>query len=142
MKTLSAKKEEMDRVWYVVDASGQALGRLASRVAKVLHGKHRPRYTRHVDTGDFVVVVNATRVKLTGRKLEQKKWTRHSGIPGGYKETLYSDLIRTKPTFVIEKAVRGMLPKSPLGRAMIKKLKVYADDKHPHPASTLQPLPA
>jgi len=142
MRTFSARKEDLERVWYVVDAAGQPLGRLASRVAKVLHGKHRPRYTRHVDTGDFVVVVNAGRVKLTGRKLQQKRWTRHSGIPGGYKETFYDELMRTKPTFAVEKAVRGMLPKSSLGRAMLKKLKVYADDKHPHPAATLQPLPA
>jgi large subunit ribosomal protein L13 len=142
MYTLSAKREDIKRVWYVVDAAGQPLGRLAARVAKVLHGKHTPRYTRHVDTGDFVVVLNAGRVRLTGRKLEQKQWTRHSGIPGGFKSTSYADLVRTKPTFVIEKAVRGMLPKSSLGRAMLKKLKVYADDKHPHPPAQLQPLPA
>lgn len=141
MRTFSQKREEVRRSWYVVDATGQSLGRLASQVARVLHGKHRAEFTRHVDTGDFVVVLNAARVRLTGRKAEQKKWTRHSGIPGGFKETLYVDLLQTKPDFVIEKAVRGMLPKSPLGRAMLKKLKVYVDDKHPHPAASLKPLP-
>jgi large subunit ribosomal protein L13 len=142
MKTFSARNEDTERGWFVVDARDQPLGRLASRVAKVLHGKHRPVYTRHVDTGEFVVVVNAAQVRLTGRKLDQKKWTRHSGIPGGYKETSYRELQRTKPTFIVEKAVRGMLPKSPLGRAMLRKLKVYADDKHPHPPAQLRPLPA
>jgi large subunit ribosomal protein L13 len=142
MRTFTEKKETVQRSWYVVDAANLPLGRLASRVAKVLHGKHRPQYTRHVDTGDFVVVLNAARVKLTGNKADQKKWTRHSGKPGGFRETLYRELVQTKPTFVIEKAVRGMLPKSPLGRAMLKKLKVYPGDKHPHTAASLQPLPA
>ena len=127
-------------MWWVVDADGQALGRVASQIAHVLRGKHKPTYTPHVDCGDFVVVVNAHKVKLTGRKLDQKKWQRHSGIPGGYKEDTYRKLLETKPTLPVEKAVKGMLPKGVLGREMITKLKVYATPDHPHAAQKPQPL--
>lgn len=141
-KSYSATRENAAaaRTWWVVDAEGKALGRLASQVAHVLRGKHKPTYTPHVDTGDFVVVVNAHKVKLTGRKLDQKMWQRHSGIPGGYKEDTYRKLLETKPTLPVEKAVKGMLPKGVLGREMITKLKVYATPDHPHAAQKPQPL--
>jgi len=141
MRTLSAKASEIERRWFVVDATDQPLGRLASRIAVVLRGKHRPEFTPHVDTGDFVVVVNASKIKLTGNKLEQKKWYRHSGSPGGFKATPYKTLVAEKPEFVIEKAVKGMLPKTSLGRQIHKKLKVYAGETHPHGAQQPQPLP-
>jgi large subunit ribosomal protein L13 len=128
------------RAWFVVDATDKPLGRLASEVASVLRGKHKPTYTPHVDTGDFVVVVNADKVKLTGTKLDNKFWNRHSGIPGGFKANSYRDLLKTKPTFPIEKAVKGMLPKCVLGREMITKLKVYATPDHPHAAQKPTPL--
>ena len=141
-KSYSATREgaAAARVWWVVDADGKALGRLASQVAHVLRGKHKPTYTPHVDCGDFVVVVNCAKVKLTGRKLDQKKWQRHSGIPGGYKEDTYRKLLETKPTLPVEKAVKGMLPKGVLGREMITKLKVYATPDHPHAAQKPQPM--
>jgi large subunit ribosomal protein L13 len=142
MHTHSAKASEVERHWYVVDAADQTLGRLATRIARVLRGKHRPEYTPHVDTGDFVVVVNASKVKLTGNKLDNKFWYRHSGIPGGFKATPYRKLMETKPEFVIEKAVKGMLPKNSLGRQLHKKLKVYAGETHPHAAQKPEPLPA
>jgi len=129
-----------DRKWWVVDAEGKALGRLASEVARVLRGKHKPTYTPHVDCGDFVIVVNASKVLLTGRKLDQKKWQRHSGIPGGFKENSYRELLETKPALPIERAVKGMLPKNVLGREMLTKLKVYATPDHPHAAQKPQPL--
>lgn len=138
--TVAAKAAEVERSWYVVDAAGQPLGRLASRVASVLRGKHRPSFSPHVDTGDFVVVINAEKVKLTGDKLEKKHWYRHSGIPGGFKATPYGELIEKRPDWVIEKAVRGMLPKNSLGRKCGRKLKVYAGDTHPHAAQKPQPL--
>jgi large subunit ribosomal protein L13 len=140
MGTYSAKPTEVERRWYVVDATDQPLGRLATRVATVLRGKHRPDFTPHVDTGDFVIVVNAEKVKLTGSKLDQKMWQRHSGIPGGFKATLYRQLLATRPDFAIDKAVRGMLPKTSLGRKMRKKLKVYAGATHPHVAQKPEPL--
>jgi large subunit ribosomal protein L13 len=141
-KSFSASTESASasRQWWVVDADGKALGRLASQVASVLRGKHKPTYTPHVDCGDFVVVVNAGKVKLTGRKLDQKKWQRHSGIPGGFKEDTYRKLLETKPTLPIEKAVKGMLPKGVLGREMVTKLKVYATPDHPHAAQKPQPM--
>jgi len=140
MRTESAKSSEVQRHWYVVDATDQPLGRIASRVASVLRGKHRTEFTPHADAGDFVVVINAEKVKLTGDKLNQKKWQRHSGSPGGLKETPYRELFEKRPTFPMEKAVRGMLPKTSLGRTMLKKLKVYAGPKHPHAAQKPEPL--
>jgi large subunit ribosomal protein L13 len=140
MGTYSAKATDVERRWYVVDATDQPLGRLATRVATVLRGKHRAEFTPHVDTGDFVIVVNAGKVKLTGAKLDQKHWQRHSGIPGGFKATPYRQLLQTRPDVAIDKAVRGMLPKNPLGRKMRKKLKVYAGATHPHVAQKPEPL--
>lgn len=129
-----------DRAWWVVDATDKPLGRLASEVATVLRGKHKPTFTSHVDTGDFVIVVNADKVKLTGNKLDGKFWQRHSGIPGGFKQDSYRALLQDKPEFPVQKAVRGMLPKNVLGREMITKLKVYATADHPHAAQKPQPL--
>jgi large subunit ribosomal protein L13 len=140
MGTYSAKATEVERHWYVVDATDQPLGRLATRVATVLRGKHRPEFTPHVDAGDFVIVVNAEKVKLTGSKLDQKMWQRHSGVPGGFKATPYRQLLATRPDFAIDKAVRGMLPKNSLGRKMRKKLKVYAGATHPHAAQKPEPF--
>lgn len=134
MGTFSAKQHEVTRKWYVVDANGKTLGRLASRVASVLKGKTKPIYTPHVDTGDFVIVVNADKVHLTGKKLEQKVYYRHSGYPGGLKSVTAGKLIKTKPEEIIKMAVQGMLPKTQLGKHMLSKLKVYAGDKHPHAA--------
>ena len=128
------------RVWFVVDAAGKPLGRLASEIARVLRGKHKPTFTPHVDTGDFVIVVNADKVLLTGNKLESKKYQHHSGIPGGFKAESYRHLLARRPTLPIEKAVKGMLPKNVLGRQMLTKLKVYATPDHPHIAQKPQPL--
>jgi large subunit ribosomal protein L13 len=128
------------RGWWVVDATDKPLGRLASEVAARLRGKHKPTFTPHVDTGDFVIVVNAAKVKLTGAKLDKKFWNRHSAIPGGFKATSYRKLLESKPTFPIEKAVKGMLPKNVLGREMFGKLKVYATPDHPHAAQKPQVL--
>jgi large subunit ribosomal protein L13 len=127
------------RAWWVIDATGKPLGRLASQVAHVLRGKHKPQYTPHEDTGDFVVVVNADKVLLTGNKLDKKFYYRHSGIPGGFRAESYRDLLSREGTFPVEKAVRGMLPKGVLGRQMITKLKLYATPDHPHAAQ--KPLP-
>lgn len=140
MRTVSAKNHEVERSWYVVDATDQPLGRLASRVASVLRGKHRTDYTPHADAGDFVVVVNAEKVKLTGDKLRKKFYYRHSGHPGGLKAEAYGDLLQRRPELAIEKAVKGMLPKGSLGRSQGKKLKVYAGEVHPHAAQKPQPL--
>ncbi|HEX7601742.1 MAG TPA: 50S ribosomal protein L13 [Polyangiaceae bacterium] len=142
MSTFVAKKESADllRTWFVVDATDKPLGRLASEIARVLRGKHKPTYTPHVDTGDFVVVVNAGKIKLTGNKLDKKFYYRHSGIPGGFKADSYRQLLAEKPEFPLEKAVKGMLPKNVLGRQMITKLKVYATPDHPHAAQKPQPL--
>ncbi|MFO0550946.1 MAG: 50S ribosomal protein L13 [Polyangiaceae bacterium] len=141
-KTYSAKPAEVadQRQWWVVDASEQPLGRLASRIAMVLRGKNKPIFTPHVDTGDFVVVVNADKIKLTGRKLDQKKYVRHSGEPGGFREEAYGKLIERRPELPIVKAVKGMLPKNTLGRQLLTKLKVYAGADHPHAAQKPQPL--
>ncbi|MFQ5692400.1 MAG: 50S ribosomal protein L13 [Nitrospinota bacterium] len=141
-KTFSLRKEDalQARKWYVVDASGQVLGRLATRIATVLRGKHKPVYTPHVDGGDHVIVINAERVVLTGRKLKDKVYYRHSGYPGGIKSESAGDVLRTHPERLIERAVRGMLPKNRLGRAMLKKLKVYAGAEHKHEAQQPQPL--
>ena len=129
------------RAWWVVDATGKPLGRLASEVAHVLRGKHKPQYTPHEDTGDFVVIVNADKVLLTGNKLDKKFYYRHSGIPGGFRAESYRHLLVREGTFPVEKAIRGMLPKGVLGREMITKLKVYITPDHPHAAQKPQPLP-
>lgn len=135
-RSYSATKEAAasSRKWWVVDATDKSLGRVASEVAHVLRGKHKPTYTPHIDTGDFVVVVNAAKVKLTGQKLDKKFYYRHSGIPGGFRAEAYRSLLETAPTFPVEKAVKGMLPKNVLGREMFTKLKVYANADHPHAA--------
>ena len=130
MKTYMANPDKIERKWYVVDAEGCTLGRLASEVAKVLRGKNKPIYTPHIDTGDYVVVVNAAKIKVTGKKLEQKIYYNHSDYPGGMRETTLKELLAKKPEEVITLAVKGMLPKGPLGRAMITKLHVYAGPEH------------
>ncbi len=134
MKTYHAKPGEVEREWLLVDATDMVLGRLSSEVAQILRGKRKPQYTPHVDTGDFVIVINASKVRLTGNKLADKKYYRHSGFPGGLKETPISELLAKDPRKVIEAAVKGMLPKNTLGRAMGLKLKVYAGEEHPHVA--------
>ncbi|MFY9213740.1 MAG: 50S ribosomal protein L13 [Tissierellaceae bacterium] len=134
MKTFMAKTNEIDRKWYVIDAEGKVLGRLASEVSAILTGKNKPIYTPHVDTGDFVIIINAEKIKLTGNKLEQLNHTYHTGHPGGLKEIPYKRLIEEKPERIIELAVKGMLPKNKLGRKMIKKLKIYAGPEHKHEA--------
>lgn len=134
MKTHVVTPDQIERRWYLVDAEDETLGRLASRVAQILRGKHKPMYSPHLDTGDHVLVVNAEKVALTGRKMEQKKYYRHSGYPGGLKETPIADVLEKHPERVIESAVKGMLPKGKLGRAMFKKLRVYAGPDHPHEA--------
>ena len=140
MKTFIPTPAEIDRRWYLIDADGRVLGRLASRVATLLRGKHKAIFTPHEDTGDFVVIVNAAGVRLTGRKLQQKKAYRHSGYPGGLKETSYETLMRTHPERAITEAVRGMLPKTRQGRQLIKKLKVYRGPTHRHQAQQPAPL--
>ena len=139
-KTYSAKPEEIERTWYVVDAEGKTLGRLATEIAKILRGKHKPIYTPHVDTGDYVIVVNADKVRVTGNRLDQKIYYRHSGYIGGLKAVPLRRMLETHPERVIEHAVKGMLPKNRLGRKMYKKLKVYASPDHPHQAQKPQPL--
>ena len=134
MKTHSTKPSEVTREWWIVDADGVVLGRLASEVAKILRGKHKPTFAPHVDVGDHVVIVNASKVVLTGNKLVAKQYIRHSGYPGGLRSVPYSKLMATRPELAIEKAVKGMLPANRLGRSMIKKLKVYAGSQHPHSA--------
>lgn len=134
MKTQSAKPQEVVHDWYVVDADGKTLGRLATQIAIYLRGKHKPSYTPHVDTGDYIIVINADKIAVTGKKASDKKYYRHSGYPGGIKETNFTKLLAHKPEDVITKAVKGMLPKGPLGYAMIKKLKVYAGEEHAHVA--------
>ena len=140
MKTFSAKPESVTRDWYVIDAADKTLGRLAAELAHRLRGKHKPEYTPHVDTGDYLVVVNAEKVRVTGNKTTDKMYYRHTGFPGGIKEISFDKLIEKAPERVLETAVRGMLPKNPLGRAMFKKLKVYAGDEHPHSAQQPQTL--
>jgi len=134
MKTYTAKPSEVRHGWYVVDAQGKVLGRLATRIAQRLRGKHRPEYTPHVDTGDYIVVVNADKLRVTGKKAQQKKYYRHTGFPGGIRETTFAVLHAKHPDRVLQKAVKGMLPKGPLGSAMLKKLKIYAGEGHPHSA--------
>jgi len=134
MKTFSAKPADVVHDWFVVDASDVVLGRLAAEIARRLRGKHKPEYTPHVDTGDFIVVVNAGKIRVTGNKATDKKYYRHSGYPGGIYETTFEKMQDRFPGRALEKAVKGMLPKGPLGYAMIKKLKVYAEGSHPHAA--------
>lgn len=134
MKSFMAKTNEVERKWYVIDAEDKVLGRLATEVATILSGKNKPIYTPNVDTGDYVIIINAEKIKLTGKKLEQKNYSYHTGHPGGLKQVPYKDLIESKPEKIIELAVKGMLPKSSLGRNMIKKLKVYSGPEHKHEA--------
>jgi large subunit ribosomal protein L13 len=141
MKTWTAKTHEIERRWYVVDAEGQTLGRLATRVADTLRGKRKPEYTPHIDTGDFVVVVNAEKIAVTGKKLEQKIYYRHSGYPGGLRERTLREELDRRPTEVLRKAVKGMLPRNRLARQQITKLKIYAGPEHPHVAQNPDPLP-
>jgi len=132
--TKSVRAQDVERNWFVIDAQGQTLGRLTSRIASILRGKHKPEYTPHVDCGDYVIVVNAEKIHVTGRKLSQKKYYRHSGYPGGLKQVTLRDQLQKFPDRVVESAVRGMLPKNRLGRQMFKKLKVYSGPAHPHEA--------
>lgn len=140
MKTFQAKKENVDRNWFVIDAEGKVLGRLASEIAKRLRGKDKPVYTPYVDTGDFIIVVNAGKVQLTGKKLTDKMYYRHSGYPGGIKQMAAGKMLEEKPAEVLRLAVRGMLPKNTLGRAMLKKLKIYTSGDHGHAAQCPQLL--
>ena len=139
MSTFMAKKGQVPQRWHLIDATDQVVGRLAVQIATILRGKHRPEYTPHVDTGEFVIVINADKVALSGNKLEDKRAYRHSGYPGGLRSIAYGDLMAKRPERVVEKAVRGMLPKNSLGRQMLRKLKVYAGPDHPHQAQ--QPVP-
>ena len=139
-KTHSVKESEINRQWWVVDGEGIVLGRLAAQVAHVLRGKHKPTYTPHLDTGDHVVIINASKVKLSGNKINQKIWYRHSGFPGGMRELAYAKLMAERPALAVEKAVKGMLPRNRLGRVMASKLNVYAGGEHPHAAQKPQPL--
>jgi len=132
--TYMAKANEVDRKWYIIDAAGQTLGRLASEAAAIMRGKHKPQFTPHVDTGDFVIIINAEKIRLTGKKLQTKKYYRHSGYPGGLKVATAGDLLEKRPERVLEHAVHGMLPKNRLGEKLKLKLKVYAGSEHPHAA--------
>ncbi len=140
MKTFTAKNETVQRDWYVVDAAGQTLGRLATEIASRFRGKHKPEYTPHVDTGDYIVVINAEQVRVTGNKTSDKIYYSHTGFPGGIKEISFEKLIAKAPERVLEAAVKGMLPRNPLGRDMYRKLKVYAGTNHPHAAQQPQEL--
>jgi large subunit ribosomal protein L13 len=140
MKTYTAKPREIEQAWRLVDADGQILGRLATEIADTLRGKNKPAYTPHVDTGDFVIVVNAEKVRVTGKKLEQKIYYRHSGYPGGLRERTLAEQLARRPEDVIRKAVKGMLPKNKLAAAQLRKLKVYAGPEHPHAAQNPAPL--
>ncbi len=140
MKTFMQRKEDVQREWYLVDATGKTLGRLASEIAKILMGKHKPTYTPHVDGGDFVVVVNAEKIHATGKKLDKKIYYKHTGYPGGLKETTLREMLQKKPEEVIRLAVKGMLPKNKLRDRRMKRLKVYAGPEHPHKAQNPKPL--
>lgn len=140
MKTYMAKGESVERKWYVVDADGMVLGRLASQVAAILRGKHKPIYTPHVDTGDHVIIINAEKVVLTGKKLTDKKYYHHTGYPGGLKETSYRDLLEKKPEFAVYEAIRRMMPKGPLGRKMLTKVRIYRGSEHKQQAQTPEVL--
>lgn len=140
MKTYSAKASDVKRDWYVVDAENKVLGRIATQIAARLRGKHKPEYTPHMDTGDNIIVINADKVRVTGRKFSDKLYHRHTGYPGGLKSTPFDKMIEKNPERIIELAVKGMLPKNPLGRQMFRKLKVYAGNEHPHAAQMPQAL--
>lgn len=140
MKTISANSETVKRDWYFIDAEGKTLGRMAAEIAHRLRGKHKPEFTPHVDTGDYIVVINAEKVRVTGKKATDKVYHRHTGYPGGLKSMTFEKLIQKAPERVIQSAVKGMLPKGPLGRAMFKKMKVYAGEVHPHTAQQPQEL--
>jgi large subunit ribosomal protein L13 len=140
VRTYSPKLNEIERSWHVVDAEGLTLGRMATEVARVLRGKHKPTYTPHLDTGDHVIIVNADKVVLTSGKAEAKQVHRHTGYPGGLRTTTYAEMLATKPEEAVRRTVRGMLPKNRLGRQMLRKLKVYAGPEHPHAAQRPQPL--
>lgn len=140
MKTYSVKKGDIERAWYVVDARDQVLGRLATRIARVLRGKHKPTYSPHLDVGDYVVVVNAREVRLTGKKADTKRYFRHSGFMGGEKLVPFKRMMSRRPEWVIERAVKGMLPKNTLGKQMAKKLRVYGGPDHPHESQSPEPL--
>ena len=140
MKTVSINSSQVEHQWYLIDAAGKTLGRLASEVATRLRGKHEPIYTPHVDTGDYIVIVNAEKIGVTGNKLKDKIYYRHSGKPGNLKKIPLGKMLQTRPEQVIELAVKNMLPRNPLGRAMFRKLKVYVGDQHPHTAQNPQPL--
>jgi large subunit ribosomal protein L13 len=140
-KTWNAKPGDVTREWYVVDAEGQTLGRLATRIADTLRGKDKPEYTPHIDTGDFVVVVNAEKIGVTGKKLDEKLYRRHSGYPGGLKERPLREELKRRPTEVLRKAVKGMMPRNRLARVQLTKLKIYAGPEHPHEAQAPKPLP-
>ncbi|OOC10221.1 MULTISPECIES: 50S ribosomal protein L13 [Thioalkalivibrio] len=140
MSTISAKPAEVERDWFLVDASDKTLGRLATEIARRLRGKHKPVYTPHVDTGDYIVVINADKIRVSGNKASDKMYYRHTGYPGGIKEANFSQMIERHPEKVLELAVKGMLPRNPLGRSMLKKLKVYAGTEHRHAAQQPQPL--
>ena len=139
-KTKSAKKEEVVRNWYIVDAQNLVVGRLGSKIATVLRGKHKPSYTPHVDTGDYVIVINSDKVRFTGAKMDQKEYITYSGYPGGQKRVIAGEMRTKKPQYIIENAVKGMLPKNSLGRAMIKKMFIYAGNEHPHAAQKPEPF--
>ena len=141
MKTWNAKPGEVARNWYVVDADGKTLGRLATAIAITLRGKNKPQYTPHLDTGDFVIVVNADKIAVTGQKLDQKRYYRHSGYPGGLRSRTLREQLERQPAEVLRKAVKGMLPRNRLSRAQITKLKIYAGPEHPHEAQAPKPLP-
>jgi len=140
-KTWNAKPGDVTREWYVVDAEGQTLGRLATRIADTLRGKDKPQYTPHIDTGDFVVVVNAEKIGVTGKKMDEKLYRRHSGYPGGLRERPLREELKRRPTEVLRKAVKGMMPRNRLARTQITKLKIYAGPDHPHEAQAPKPLP-
>lgn len=140
MKSFMASPATIERKWYVIDAQGQTLGRLSSEIAKILRGKNKPTFTPHVDTGDNVIVINAEKIKVTGKKMDQKIYYKHSDYPGGMRETTLKEMLDKKPTDVITLAVKGMLPKGPLGRTMIEKLHVYAGAEHPHAAQKPEAL--
>jgi large subunit ribosomal protein L13 len=139
-KTIHANKETVERKWYIIDAEGEVVGRLCSRIATVLRGKHKPSFTPHFDAGDYVIVINADKVRFTGQKLFQKEYQTYSGYPGGQKRTAAKDMLSKKPIVVMERGVKGMLPKNRLGRAMYKKLFVYAGPEHPHEAQKPEPF--
>lgn len=141
MKTLHSKSDAVQRRWYIVDAEDKVLGRLATRIAQVLRGKHKPIFSPHLDTGDFVIVINAEKVRLTGKKAEQKQYFRHTGYPGGGRFTTFEEMRAKHPDRIISHAVKGMLPHGPLGRRQLRKLKVYPGPDHPHQAQLPEPLP-